>query len=54
MLMFILETMVPWVEIEVVFAACVNVSDLPLTVQISRRQWTHLIPAGVPWKLPPA
>ena len=33
MVMFILETMVPWVELEIVSAACVNVSTLPVTVQ---------------------
>ena len=33
MVMFILETMVPQVELESVYAACENVSTLPVTVQ---------------------
>ena len=33
MVMFILETMVPWVYLEGVSAVCANVSALPLTVQ---------------------
>ena len=33
MFMFILETMIPQVEFESVSAACVNVSNLPVTVQ---------------------
>ena len=33
MFMFILETMVPQVELEGVSAACANVSTLPVTVQ---------------------
>ena len=33
MVMFILEMMVPWVDLEDVSAACANVSALPVTVQ---------------------
>ena len=33
MVMFILETMVPWVDLEGVSAACENVSALPMTIQ---------------------
>ena len=33
MVMFILETMVPWVELESVYTAYENVSTLPVTVQ---------------------
>ena len=33
MVMIVLETMFPWVELEGVFVECANVSALPLTVQ---------------------
>ena len=33
MVMFILETMVPWVDLEGISAACDNISALPLTVR---------------------
>ena len=33
MVMFFLEKMVPWVELEGIFAASANVSTLPMTVQ---------------------
>ena len=33
MVMFILDMMVPWVDLEGVFTVCVNVSSIPVTVQ---------------------
>ena len=51
-IIFILETMVPWVKLEGVSAACANVSALPFTVKILTSHWEHFIPAFVPWKLP--
>ena len=52
MVIFILETMVSWVELEGVSAACANVSALPFTVKILSSHWANFIPAFVPWKLP--
>ena len=54
MVMFILEIMVPHVEIEGVSTEYANVSALTFRVKKVAFQWAHLIPAFVPWKLPPA
>ena len=51
MVIFILETMVPWVEVEGVSAACANFSALLFTVEILTSHWANFIPAFVPWKL---